>query len=121
LVYYSKSLQHPEKLKMHWLGPYEVKTATDGGAVHLKDLRGTKLKGMTNGSRVKMYRDSRPPSTSNKKKKTKGLACRTSKDSNTGVVHRKENEHMHSETLARWRKDQRSLKGSNNENGGYGK
>jgi hypothetical protein len=27
------------------LGPYEVKTVTDGGSVQLKDLAGTKLKG----------------------------------------------------------------------------
>jgi transposase InsO family protein len=41
LVYDSKSLQHPGKLRMHWLGPYEVKTVTDGGVVQLKDLGGT--------------------------------------------------------------------------------
>jgi hypothetical protein len=41
LVYDSKSLQHLGKLKMHWLGPYEVNTVTDGGAVQLKDLGGT--------------------------------------------------------------------------------
>jgi hypothetical protein len=29
LVYNSKSLQHPRKIKMHWLGPYEVKTVRD--------------------------------------------------------------------------------------------
>ena len=33
LVYDSKSLQHPGKLRMHWLGPYEVKNVTDGGVV----------------------------------------------------------------------------------------
>jgi hypothetical protein len=35
---------------MHWLGPYEVNTITYGGYVQLKDLEGTKLKGMINGS-----------------------------------------------------------------------
>jgi hypothetical protein len=40
LVYDSKSLQHPGKLRMHWLGPYEVKTFRDRGVVHLKDLGG---------------------------------------------------------------------------------
>jgi len=34
---------------MHWLGPYEVKYVIDGGFVKLKDLGGTKLKGMVNG------------------------------------------------------------------------
>jgi transposase InsO family protein len=63
LMYDSKSLQHPGKLRMHWLGPYEVKTVTDGGVVQLKDLGGTKLRGMINGSRLKLYRDSRPLST----------------------------------------------------------
>jgi hypothetical protein len=33
LMYDSKSFQHPRKLKMHWLGPYEVKSITDGGDV----------------------------------------------------------------------------------------
>jgi hypothetical protein len=41
LMYDSKSLQQPGKIKMRWLGPYEVKTFTDGGDVHLKDLGGT--------------------------------------------------------------------------------
>jgi transposase InsO family protein len=63
LVYDSKFLQHPGKFRMHWLGPYEVKTVTEGGVVQLKDLGGTKLRGMINGSRLKLYRDSRPPST----------------------------------------------------------
>jgi hypothetical protein len=31
LMYDNKSFQHPGKLRMHWLGPYEVKTITDGG------------------------------------------------------------------------------------------
>jgi hypothetical protein len=33
LVYDNKSLQHPGKIRMHWLGPYEVNTVTDGGDV----------------------------------------------------------------------------------------
>ena len=33
LMYDNKSIQHPGKLRMHWLGPYEVKTITDGGDV----------------------------------------------------------------------------------------
>jgi hypothetical protein len=40
LMYEKKSLQHPRKLRMHWLGPYEVKTVTNGGVVQLKDLLG---------------------------------------------------------------------------------
>jgi hypothetical protein len=31
LMYDNKSIQHPGKLRMHWLGPYEVKIVTDGG------------------------------------------------------------------------------------------
>jgi hypothetical protein len=63
LVYDSKFLQHLEKFKMHWLGPYEVKSFTDGEVVQLKDLGGTKIRGVINGSRLKLYRDIRPPST----------------------------------------------------------
>jgi hypothetical protein len=41
LVYESKFLQHSGKFRVHWLGPYEVKTITDRGVVQLKYLRGT--------------------------------------------------------------------------------
>jgi hypothetical protein len=54
LVYDSKSLQHPRKLRMHWLGSYEVNIVTDGGYVQLKDLGGAKIIGMINGSRLKL-------------------------------------------------------------------
>jgi hypothetical protein len=63
LLYDSKSLKHLGKIRMHWLGPYEVKNVIDGGAVQLKDLGETKLRGMINGSRLKLYGDSRPPGT----------------------------------------------------------
>jgi hypothetical protein len=63
LMYDSKPLQHPGKIRMHWLGPYEVKTVTDRGALQLKDLGGMELRGMINGSRLKLYRASQPLST----------------------------------------------------------
>jgi hypothetical protein len=50
LMYDNKSFQHPGKLRMHWLWPYEVKTITDGEVVQLKYLSGEKLRGMINGS-----------------------------------------------------------------------
>ena len=56
--YDSKALQHPRKLRMHWLGPYEVKVVTDGGVVQLRNLVGACLRGMINGSRLKLYKDS---------------------------------------------------------------
>jgi hypothetical protein len=52
--------QHPHKFIMHWLGPYEVNIVIDGGYVQLKDLGGIELKGMVNGSRLKLYKDNRP-------------------------------------------------------------
>jgi hypothetical protein len=58
LLYYSKALQHPGKLRMHWLGTYEVKVVIDGGDLQLKDLAGEYLRGMINGSRLKLYKDS---------------------------------------------------------------
>jgi hypothetical protein len=58
LVYDNKFLNHPRKFIIHWLGPYEVKTVIEGGIVQLKDLGGTKCRGMINGSRLKLYRDS---------------------------------------------------------------
>jgi hypothetical protein len=48
LLYENNFFQHPGKFKMHWLGPYEVKTVTHGGCIQLKDLGGIELKGMIN-------------------------------------------------------------------------
>jgi hypothetical protein len=45
---------------MHWLGPYEIKSITDGSVVQLKDLLGKEIQGMVNGIRLRLYRDSRP-------------------------------------------------------------
>jgi hypothetical protein len=63
LIYDNKSIQHPRKIRMHWLGPYEVKNVIDGGDVQLKDLVGVELIWMVNGSRLKLYKNSRPPTT----------------------------------------------------------
>jgi hypothetical protein len=49
LMYDIKLFQHPRKIKMHWLGPYEVKFVIDGGVLHLRDSSGAELKGMING------------------------------------------------------------------------
>jgi hypothetical protein len=47
---------------MHWLGPYEVKSIIDGGSIQLRDLAGEDLRGMINGSQLKLlYKDIRPP------------------------------------------------------------
>jgi hypothetical protein len=63
LIYDNKSIQHLGKIRMHWLGPYEVKIVMDGEDVYLKDLVGVELKWMVNGSRLKLYKKSRPPTT----------------------------------------------------------
>ena len=62
LLYDSKVLHHPGKLRMHWLGPYEVKVVTDG-AVQLKYLAGADLKGMINRIQLKLYKNSQLPTT----------------------------------------------------------
>jgi hypothetical protein len=49
-LYDNKSFQHPRKLRMHWLGPYEVKNFTNKGFVHLRYLESVDLRGMINGS-----------------------------------------------------------------------
>jgi transposase InsO family protein len=43
LLYDIKSFRHPGKLRMHWLGPYEVKYVTNGGVVQLRDIAGVYL------------------------------------------------------------------------------
>ena len=50
LMYDNKSFHHPRKLRMHWLGPYVVKSVTDGGDVQLRELSGVELRGMINGN-----------------------------------------------------------------------
>jgi hypothetical protein len=50
LMYDSKYMQHPIKLRMHCLGPYKVHNFTDGGEVQLNYLGDEKIKGMINGS-----------------------------------------------------------------------
>jgi hypothetical protein len=60
LMYDNKSFQHPGKLKMHWLGPYEVKYVTNRD-VQLRDLAYVELRGMINGSQLKLYKDSCSP------------------------------------------------------------
>jgi hypothetical protein len=60
LLYDKKNLQHPGKFRIHWLGPYEIKSITDGGVVQLQDLGGKEIQGLVNGSRMKLYRDNRP-------------------------------------------------------------
>jgi hypothetical protein len=116
LVYNNKSLQHPGKLRMHWLGQYEVNTVIDGGDVQLKNLGGKKLRGMINGSQMKLYKNNRP-----KKCNNRGVTVPDIKYSTRVTVRRKDNFHVHSEMLAQWRKDQWSLKGRNNGNGRYDK
>jgi hypothetical protein len=58
-LYDNKSLQHPGKLRMHWIGAYEVKSVMDGGPVQLRDLTGADLRGMINGSRLKLKKKKR--------------------------------------------------------------
>ena len=43
---------------MHWLGPYEIKSITNGGVVQLHDLLGKDIQGLVNGDQLKQYRDS---------------------------------------------------------------
>jgi hypothetical protein len=57
LLYDSKYLQHPGKFMMHWLGPYEINSVTNGGVMQLQYLIGKEMQGLVNGSRLKLYRD----------------------------------------------------------------
>jgi hypothetical protein len=58
LLYDNKYLQHPGKFEIHWLGPYQLEAITNGADMQLKDLAGKNLRGLVNGSRLKLYRDS---------------------------------------------------------------
>ena len=60
LMYDNKFARFPGKFRMHWLGPYQVKHVTEGGAANLAKLDGTMMPTMVNGSRLKLYRDNQP-------------------------------------------------------------
>ena len=56
-MYDNKKFKHPGKLRTHWLGPYIVTKITNGGAMKLQKLDGTKVQGLVNGSQQKLYHD----------------------------------------------------------------
>ena len=58
LLYDSKFIKFPGNFKTHWLGPYQIQQATEGGAVQLIQLNGELLPTWINGSRLKLYSDS---------------------------------------------------------------
>ena len=60
ILYDSKFAQFPGKFCMHWLGPYQVRHVTEGGATNLAKLDGTMLPTLVNESRLKLYRDNPP-------------------------------------------------------------
>ena len=49
LMYDSKFAWFPGKFCMHWLGPYQVRHVTEGGAASIVRLDGTMLPIMVNG------------------------------------------------------------------------
>jgi hypothetical protein len=55
LLYDNKYLQHPGKLHMHWLGPFHLVYISEVGATKMATLQGQPLKGLINGSRLKVY------------------------------------------------------------------
>jgi hypothetical protein len=60
-VYDSKFMKHPGKFITHWLGPYEVVYATEGGVSQLKTLNVEWKEGLVNGIQLKLYYDNRLP------------------------------------------------------------
>ena len=64
LLYDSKFIKHPRKLRTHWLRPYEIAYVTEGGAAQLKILKGDWKEGLVNGSQLKLYYDNQLPHSS---------------------------------------------------------
>ena len=60
LLYDNKFAKFPGKFYMHWLGPYQVRYVTNGGAVKLVKLNNEEIPTLVNGSRLKLYRDNPP-------------------------------------------------------------
>ena len=63
LLYDNKFAKFPGKFCMHWLGPYQVKYVTDGGAVKLAKLNNEEIPTLVNASRLKLYKDNPPTQT----------------------------------------------------------
>jgi len=57
LLYDSKFVKFPSKLKIHWLGPYIVKNISNGGIVQLVNLNREPFLRRVNGIRLKIYMD----------------------------------------------------------------
>lgn len=57
LLYDSKFAKFLGKFCMHWLGPYQVKHVTNGGAVQLVKMNDEVFPTLVNGSKLKLYRD----------------------------------------------------------------
>ena len=60
LLYDNKFAKFSGKFCMHWLGPYQVKHITNGGAVRLAKLNNEEILTLVNGSRLKLYIDNPP-------------------------------------------------------------
>ena len=60
LLYDNKFTEFPSKFCMHWLGLYQVKHVTNGGAVTLAKLNNEEIRTLVNGSKLKLYRDNPP-------------------------------------------------------------
>ena len=54
LLYDSKFAKFLGKFCTHWLGPYQVKHVTNGGAVQLVKLNDEVFPTLVNGSRLKL-------------------------------------------------------------------
>ena len=59
VLYDNKFMQHPSKLHMHWLGPFQVDHIAKVSIVKIKELQGILLKCYFNGSQLKPYLGSR--------------------------------------------------------------
>jgi len=57
LLYDSKFLKHPGKLKTHWIGPFILYSVGDCGTFQLRNLQGELHGGLVNGGRLKLYKD----------------------------------------------------------------
>jgi hypothetical protein len=55
LMYDNKYLQHLGKLLMRWLGPFRLVYISEAGVTKQAIVQGQSLKGLINGSRLKVY------------------------------------------------------------------
>ena len=65
LKYNGKNEIKPGKFRVKWVGPFKIKEVGYNGAIKLWTLDGKEIPDAVNGSKLKIYHERNPPSSTN--------------------------------------------------------